>query len=611
MTILRTARIRFFSRPALAALASLALAAHTASLRTLDGRLLEGELRFNESGALVLQPTDGEAVTMDLKDVARATFASGSFFSSGSILPNGWTAQDIGDARGLARLDTNTFVLRVEGRSTNATACHFVSRPMPSDGEIFVRVESVDGNGLARAGVMIRSDHSSAFAALSLGGDGRIWFHRRTDPDKKEIRHTAGPRASAPVLLRLQKQEKSITAMYALDGRTWQSLATEPFKLSPQKTWRESEGELQLLRASCGVFASSPGMNTSTSARVAPLAMMLHGLLGEYFADQSFINLRMARLDPQIRFDWREGSPDPSLDRNNFSVRWTGKLIPPKTGAYHFYFDADDRARLWIGETEIPPANLKKAEKQPTSSLVSLTRSVRVNVKMEFEEGGGPAAVKLGWALYGQTPEVINMTNFIFIFSATNSPESIALARATNTGPAVRGVLLRNGTFIAGAVTKADESAVRLNYAGKTDVPILNTRVARIHLKPARQPLPYEIAQGRSGVFMQNGDFLESEFNRIEGSALYMNSVLFGSKKLWIEGGDPVVVVLNDCVPLTTGFEVRLLDGSALRVPRITPKAETITVEEPILGSFSIPTSELFEIRALASRTAAATGSNQ
>ncbi|HEY0549669.1 MAG TPA: hypothetical protein VGF13_08710, partial [Verrucomicrobiae bacterium] len=47
------------------------------------------------------------------------------------------------------------------------------------------------------------------------------------------------------------------------------------------------------------------------------------------------------------------------------------------------------------------------------------------------------------------------------------------------------------------------------------------------------------------------------------------------------------------------GFEVRLLDGSALQVPKVVANAQTITIQEPILGTLAIPATELFEIRAL------------
>ena len=60
MTRLRPVRIHIPLRLALVALVTLAFAVQSASVRTLDGKLLEGELRFNDAGALVLKPAEGE-----------------------------------------------------------------------------------------------------------------------------------------------------------------------------------------------------------------------------------------------------------------------------------------------------------------------------------------------------------------------------------------------------------------------------------------------------------------------------------------------------------------------------------------------------------------------
>ena len=596
--------------------------AHAATVQTLDGKSFDGDIRFSENSSLLVTPAQGEPVTIELTNLARATFASGPFVSSGSILPNGWAAQDIGETRGFARLDGNAFTLRVEGQSTNTTACHFVSRAMPTDGQLVARVEQIGGSGSAHAGIMIRGPgNSPSFVALSLGNDGKAWFHRRNESERREAKLIAVPNVTAPVWLRLQKYDKSVTASCSTDGVTWQTVATDTIKLTAEKTWRESEGELILQRASCGVFASSRARDTVATARVAPIMMTLQGLLGEYFAGQDFQRLKMARVDPQIRFNWGLGSPDPALDKDNFSVRWTGKLIAPKSGAYTFHFDADDRARLWINGAEIPQVSLKASDRRAAlrqagapreenvvtpAKPIPLIRGQAVDLKMEFEEGEDTASVKLGWALPGQTPEVIGMTNFLYRFTATNSPESIALSRLTNNAPTVRGVLLRDGSFIAGLVTKADESAVRLAFGGRKDVPVLNSKIARIFLRPPQQPLRFEIAQGRTGVFTRSGDFFEGEFHSIESGSLNMSSVLFGLKRFGTEGSDSPVVVLNDCAPADSGLEVRLLDGSIFRASRLTAMAQRITINEPVLGSISIPTAELFEIRALGPRAAMA-----
>lgn len=583
--------------------------AHAARVQMLDGKSFDGAIQFTDSGSLIFTPTQQESISIELTNVARATFAPGPFVSSGSILPNGWAAQDIGETRGFVRLDGDAFTLRVEGQSTNATACHFISRTMPSDGQLIARVEQVAGNGSAQAGIMIRGHSgSSFFAALSLGNDGKLSFQRRPDPDRRETKLTSGPAVTAPVWLRLQKYDKTLTASWSADGRTWQTIASDTTKLVLERTWRESEGELYLLRASCGVFASSRGKDTVSTARVVPVTVMLQGVLGEYFAGQDFRQLKFARLDPQIHFHWSGGSPDPALDAENFSVRWTGQLMVPKSGPYCFYFEADNHTRLWINGTEIPPTSLKKPERgksaAPAPVPVSLLKGELATMKMEFENHESPAAVKLCWGPWGlssKTPEVIGMTNFFYVLTPTNSPERIALARVTNNTPGVRGLLLRDGSFIAGTVREADSSAVKISFAGRKEVPVLNSKIARIFLKPSPRPLPFEITRGRSGVFMKNGDFFESEFHSIHWGTLMTSSVLFGLKRFNADG-ESLVVVLNDFTPPNTGFEVRLLDGSMLRSPRLIANAQTITVEEPVLGNLSVPVADLFEIVHLPAR---------
>jgi hypothetical protein len=565
-----------------------------ATVETIEGKVFDGDAHFNKSGALVVQQAKADSITIELTNITHATFAPGHFFSSGSLLPNGWSVQDMGDTHGFTRLDGDVFTLRVEGQSTNATACHFVSRPMHSDGGIVARIEEVGGSSEARAGIMMRVSGSSVFIALSCDRDGKVWFERRPDAERKEIRSSVLATMAPPIWLRLQKREKSIAAMFSKDGRSWQTF-TDSVKFQAEKAWREGEGELQLLRASFGIFASGRGKESICTARVAQVAMTLHGLLGEYFSGQRFEQLKFARLDPQLRFGWGLHSPDASLDKEDFSVRWTGKLVPPKTGAYRFHFDADDSARLWVDREEMPQLSFRKPDKPAAAPALTLTAGRAVEFRMEFVNGKGPASVRIGWAIGGHSPEVIGMTNFVFLFRATNSPERTLAFSVTNESP-VRGVLLRDGSFIAGTVASGDDTAVQVSFGGRKDVFVLSSRVARIALRPPRQALRYEDSAGRTGLFLRNGDFFESKFHAIEWGTVSMSSVLFGLKRFGIEGGEPVVLVLNDCALTNTPYEVRLLDGSVLRAAKISANERVITIEEPLLGQLSIPAGEIFKI---------------
>lgn len=41
-----------------------------------------------------------------------------------------------------------------------------------------------------------------------------------------------------------------------------------------------------------------------------------------------------ARVDDQVNFIWDIDTPDPRLRIGNYSVRWTGYLVPPVSGTY-------------------------------------------------------------------------------------------------------------------------------------------------------------------------------------------------------------------------------------------------------------------------------------
>jgi beta-glucosidase len=65
------------------------------------------------------------------------------------------------------------------------------------------------------------------------------------------------------------------------------------------------------------------------------------GLRAEYFANADFSGSpAMSRIDKQIDFDWNGASPSGSISggipAKAFSVRWTGKLVPPAPGDYEF-----------------------------------------------------------------------------------------------------------------------------------------------------------------------------------------------------------------------------------------------------------------------------------
>ncbi len=61
------------------------------------------------------------------------------------------------------------------------------------------------------------------------------------------------------------------------------------------------------------------------------------GLKGEYFASSNFSGKPvLARIDPQVDFDWNAASPAPGVPAKDFGVRWTGAVAVPAAGDYTF-----------------------------------------------------------------------------------------------------------------------------------------------------------------------------------------------------------------------------------------------------------------------------------
>jgi beta-glucosidase len=61
------------------------------------------------------------------------------------------------------------------------------------------------------------------------------------------------------------------------------------------------------------------------------------GLKAQYFANAHFTGAPVVtRTDKQVDFDWNGASPSPGIPATAFSVRWTGKIVPPAAGDYTF-----------------------------------------------------------------------------------------------------------------------------------------------------------------------------------------------------------------------------------------------------------------------------------
>ncbi len=120
-------------------------------------------------------------------------------------------------------------------------------------------------------------------------------------------------------------------------------------------------------------------------------------LRGEYFPNRDLSGTpKVVRADPKIDYVWTNATPAPGLPMTDFSVRWTGKLIPPQTGRCTVTLTSDDGARLWlngdlvIDNWTVHPPTTDRAE-------LRVVKGQPMDLRLEYFQAAGEAVARLGW----------------------------------------------------------------------------------------------------------------------------------------------------------------------------------------------------------------------
>jgi hypothetical protein len=111
-------------------------------------------------------------------------------------------------------------------------------------------------------------------------------------------------------------------------------------------------------------------------------------------------------LDPEISFNWGDGSPDPLIGADNFSCRWEGFIEPLHTETYTFYSRSDNGLRLWIDNQLVIDKWLENWD-QTYTGTIPLAAGKKYRIVYEYFEAGGGANTRLEWSSPSQAREVV------------------------------------------------------------------------------------------------------------------------------------------------------------------------------------------------------------
>jgi hypothetical protein len=122
------------------------------------------------------------------------------------------------------------------------------------------------------------------------------------------------------------------------------------------------------------------------------------GVKAQYYNGMNFENLVLTRIDPQINFNWGDpGSPDASVNVDQFSARWTGEVEAAFTETYTFYTTSDDGARLWVNGVQVVNSWIDQSPAEH-SGKIDLVAGNTYSLIMEYYENGGGAVAELRWS---------------------------------------------------------------------------------------------------------------------------------------------------------------------------------------------------------------------
>ena len=195
------------------------------------------------------------------------------------------------------------------------------------------------------------------------------------------------------------------------------------------------------------------------------------GLKAEYFNQMKPEGKpSFERVDSNVDFNWEDNPPAPGIGKDHYAVRWTGKLIPPKTRKYAFFTASDDGVRLTL-DGRVLIDNWTDHGTTIDSATVELKAGQAYDIKLEFYENGGSAVIQLGWDDFGSESE-----------SARMIAEAVDVARKSDVAllfvgssdyiesegyDKVNGMKLPNGQDqLIEAVTKANPKTIVVLYGG-------------------------------------------------------------------------------------------------------------------------------------------------
>ncbi len=128
----------------------------------------------------------------------------------------------------------------------------------------------------------------------------------------------------------------------------------------------------------------------------------VHGLKGEYFDNIKLEGTPLfKRTDASVDFVWGFRGVTPKLTQN-YSARWTGVLVPPKTDDYILGFTGQDGYRVWLDDTPLVDDWTAHRPSTTQTKAIHLEGGKAYSLRIEYFQTIRSAEAKLVWGVPGR-----------------------------------------------------------------------------------------------------------------------------------------------------------------------------------------------------------------
>lgn len=166
---------------------------------------------------------------------------------------------------------------------------------------------------------------------------------------------------------------------------------------------QENSTESLIVAGKTGIVnASDSHVRLEDSAYSSRSVKLQAGLWGEYFKDPAFADMAIKRVDGPIQFNWGMSAPISGMPKEDFSVRWSGYLVPEASDDYSIHALCDDSVRIWLenekGQLVLLIDRWTRFHGVGDSATIRLRAGALHRIRVDYKQDKSYAIARLGWS---------------------------------------------------------------------------------------------------------------------------------------------------------------------------------------------------------------------